>query len=72
MMTEEPPPKTPRLASTSEWAVIEDASLEENALTKRLAESIDSLKISFDASDSNKLSNENFDAKISALSQEIL
>ena len=73
----EKPSKKPRLAAAAE-ALIEAASLETDAMTqKRLTESLDSLKVSFD-NNLNKTvqkiqsSNENFDAKINTLSQHVI
>ena len=77
LIMSENPSKKPRLAAAAE-ALIEAASMETDAMTqKRLIESLDSLKASFD-NNLNKTvqkmqsSNENFDAKINTLSQHVI
>ncbi len=75
-MSEQPPSKKERLAAAAE-ALVEAASLEADAAThKQLAQNLDALKTSFDSNlnrvvQTVKSSNENFDAKINTLNQNV-
>lgn len=75
-MSGQPPSKKERLAAAAE-ALVEAASLEADAAThKQLAQNLDALKTSFDSNlnrvvQTVKSSNENFDAKINTLNQNV-
>lgn len=75
-MSGQPPCKKERLAAAAE-ALVEAASLEADAAThKQLAQNLDALKTSFDSNlnrvvQTVKSSNENFDAKINTLNQNV-